>query len=108
MAVAGNTHHMGGLTQRRHSVYASHVKMRTALALSISGCIVALLAAVEANAALIDFRNQTYLCDPACADGNPDGATSATLDVGGVIWTFTPNPAGTVLYWDNVDGFGVD
>lgn len=81
------------------------VSTRSARLLCIA-VVVTFAAPAIASAAYIDFRDETYTCDPACPDGNPDGKEEAYLEVEGVTWTIVAKPAGAVLDWNDVDGFG--
>lgn len=69
------------------------------LALSTALFFIAYSAAGPAWAALIDFRSAAF------APGAGDSTFATQVD--GVTWTFTANPPGATLYWDEEDGYGV-
>jgi hypothetical protein len=71
--------------------------------------MVLLLAVGGASAAKIDFTDEGPA--PALDFSQALGLSSFTIDISGVDLTFTPGPPDTVnppsLWWDNIDGFGV-
>ncbi len=69
------------------------------LALSAALLITASSMASPSWAALIDFRTAAFAPNA--------GDSEFITEIDGVTWTFTANPQGATLYWDDVDGYGV-